>query len=292
MSETFSVPRRVYHNGGLVDADSAGLSLNDRGVLFGIGFYETFRTSGGRPHLWSLHRERLARACAFAGLSLPDRFLVRNEERLREVVRELLREHGGADAVFRYTVTAGAGEPAEFLVPRAFPPTPPAEGIALRVLKLRRDSGEWLPRPKSVSSINAYLGGEELRRRAAAPTDDGLFLARESGCVVETTRQNVAWISDGVLCYPDGALGAIGGTGLEWILSLGVPARPVRARVDEVCAADAILTVNSVRGITPVHTVWDVDDKTALGVRESHRNPLVVSLRRQWEDSLAATAGV
>ena len=43
----------VYLNGQIVPAVGAGLPVDDHGVLFGAGFFETFRTSGGRPLLWS-----------------------------------------------------------------------------------------------------------------------------------------------------------------------------------------------------------------------------------------------
>lgn len=282
----------VWFDGAFVSAEAARLPIDDRGVQFGLGFYETFRTSGGRLHHWRYHRERLEGACAMAGIKLPVDSLAFDEAKRQAVVQRLLAEHGASDAVFRYTVTAGrvVGRPVESLVLRALPAAAPDEGVCLRVLKLARDNGEWVPRPKSLGYANAWLGAEELRRRTKEASDDGLFLARESGCVVETTRQNIAWIVDGCLRYPDPALGPVAGTCLDWIVELGAACETRRAPIDELLAADAIIVMNSVRGITPVHLVLDADDRPLRRGIDSRDHPLVASLRRQWTEALEATA--
>ncbi len=284
----------VYFNGKLLPAADAGLSISDRAVLFGIGFFETFRTSGGRPHHWSFNLARLRRACATAGVAIPAGFLAEDEGRLREVVRQMLAAKGEVDAVFRYTLTGGAtdGRPSELLTLRALPPEPPREGIDLRVLCTLRDNGEWLPRPKSLNYANAWLGENERTRRSRTESDEGLFLSREGSFVVETTRQSVAWVAEGELRFCDPSLGPVEGTCLAWVLATGLPARPVRAELAEILKAEAVFVLNAVRGITPVRTIWDRNDREPLGTFASHAHPLVVSLRQQWREALAATADV
>ncbi len=283
----------VYFNGKLLPAADARLSISDRAMLFGIGFFETFRTSGSRPHHWSFNLARLRRACATAGIAIPPGFLAEDESRLREVVRQMLAASGEVDAVFRYTLTGGATNelPSELLTLRALPPEPPNEGVDLRVLCTLRDNGEWRPRPKSLNYANAWLGANELAKRSRAESDEGLFLSREGNFVVETTRQSVAWVTDGEVRFCDPALGPVEGTCLAWVLAMGLPARAVHAELPEILKADAVFVSNAVRGITPVRTIWDRNDLDALGTFASHAHPLVVSLRQQWRESLAATAG-
>ncbi|QYM78508.1 aminotransferase class IV [Horticoccus luteus] len=282
----------VYVNGELRPAGETALPLSDQGVLYGAGFFETFRTSGGRAHHWRYHQRRLAAACATAGLTWPQRALAADEERLAEVVAELLRAAGAVDAVFRYTITAGAadGGPAEFLTLRALPAAAPVEGIAVRVLRLRRDNGEWLPRPKSLNYANAWLGARELARRAATPHDEGVFLAREHAFVVEGTRQNIVWVRDGRLCFPDPALGAVAGTALAWALEQGVPGEAVRATVAELAGAEAVAVLNAVRGVTPVAELRGEDDAVWRSEWRSARHPVIERLRAQWSEALTATA--
>ncbi len=282
----------VYFNGELLPVAAARLPVDDRAVRFGLGFFETFRTSGGRPHHWSFNRARLARACATAGLAVPPHFLARDEGKFREIVRRLLDAAGWEDAVFRYTLTGGSTDdaPGELLSLRPLPPELPDNGIDLRVLSIARDNGEWLPRPKSLNYANALLGARELERRARTAWDEGLFLSRESGSVVETTRQNLAWIVEGRLCFPEPTLGAVEGTCLAWVLGLDLPAQSRCVGVDALLAAEAIVVLNAVRGITPVRSIWDAADGAPLGTFASHVHPIVVSLRQQWAESLAATA--
>lgn len=309
MSNAPRTEAAVYFNGEIVAAAHAHLPIDDRAVLYGSGFFETFRTCGGRPHHWDVHRRRLEQACATAELALPKSFLALNEDRLREVIQTLLQQHGSSDAVFRYTVTAGGAaqsaqsdktppaeksavaEPSEFLVLRPLPAEISDEGICVRVLDVTRDNGEWLPRPKSLNFANVLLGNAELRRRKAGRFDEGLMLSREGAFLVETTRQNIAWIADGKLSYPDPALGAVAGTCLEWLLDLGVPNDPRRAPLDELFAADAIVVTNAVRGVTPVNLVYGRDDRPIRVGLDSHNHPIVASLRRQWTEAMEATAG-
>lgn len=289
-------PPPVYFGGNVTTADRVRLPADDRGVLFGLGFFETFRTSAGCAHHWAYHQRRLLRACATAGFSLPAGFLGRDEPRLIAMVRALLTAVDAADAVFRYTVTAGPGPgrdcagPAEWLTLRALPAAAPDSGVTLRVLKLGRDNGEWVPRPKSLNYANALLGRAELEQRASHPADEGLFLARDSALVVEATRHNVAWIRDDCLCFPDSALGAVAGTCLAWLQEQEPAAVPRRAPLDELVGADAVVICNSVRGITPVGEIRGRQDELLRGVLNSADHPRVRALRQRWRDALAATA--
>lgn len=287
----------VFLNGRFVPSIEAQLPALYPGVMNGIGFYETFRTSGGRAHLWTYHRARLEQACTRVGIEPPAESLMYRADRLHDVIQQMLRTGAVPDAVFRYTVQAGGSDPVrtavtqatELLTMRPIPAAPPADGVCLHVLNSPRDSGEWVPRPKSINQLNAQLGLRELHHRAAAPEDEGLFLSRE-GFLVETTRQNIAWIRDGELCYPDAAIGPVAGTGLAWVLDRAIPAKPCRARVDVLAKSEAVIVINSVRGITPVREVRDGSDRVLVAGIPSQANPLVVSLRRQWAEALAATA--
>lgn len=297
---TGNEPGFVYRNGQVVPATAAaGVSIDDAGLLYGLGFFETFRTSGGRPHHWDFHRARLTEACAAAGIRVPGEFLASDGARLRGSVTELLRKHQRSDAVFRYTITAGPvaargeptfAQPSEFMTLRALPAAAPEEGITLRVLRLARDNGEWLPRPKSLNYANALAGAGELGRRATQASDEGLFLSREGRCVVETTRQNLAWIEQGKFCYPDPALGAVAGTCLRWALQLGLPSAAGRATLEQLTGVDAIVVLNAVRGITPVRELWDDRDQERLGTFASHAHPWVKQLQQHWNQALGETA--
>ncbi|MDO8629830.1 MAG: hypothetical protein Q7R41_05005, partial [Phycisphaerales bacterium] len=99
--------RLVWMNGQTIPSSAARLPVDDHGVLYGLGFFETFRTSVGYPHHCDRNCRRLLGACATAHIKVPASFLVCDETRLRHAVCLLLRENRMSDGVFRYTVTAG-----------------------------------------------------------------------------------------------------------------------------------------------------------------------------------------
>ncbi|HTO04238.1 MAG TPA: aminotransferase class IV, partial [Opitutus sp.] len=137
---------------------------------------------------------------------------------------------------------------------------------------------------------NTMLGAREMRTRGASPTDEGLFLSRADDCVVETVRQNIAWIVDDRIRIPDMTLGAVAGTCLAWMRTRGLAVEPARATLTEVLQAEAIFVLNAVRGITPVADVWDEADGDQLGVYPSAGHPLVVALQRAWREALEQSA--
>lgn len=268
------------------------------------GFYETFRTSHGRVHHWNYNFARLRRSCAHAGLTLPATFLAIDEARLQSAVTELLRSFEVEDAVFRYAVTGGddssvpaafrvdrAGAPAtEELTSRPLPLPAPAEGIALRVLKVRRGPGDWLPRPKNTHDPELRRAAEEIHARAVAASDEGLLLSAAGGFVVETSRQSIFWVCGDRVFYPAPDLGGIPGTCFAWLLDRGLTAQPVQAPLDSLVRADAVAVCNAVRGVTPVQELWEAEDRTCLRRYESSTHPLIGSLAEAWRASLARIA--
>ncbi len=277
--------------------------MNGLGDISRPGFYETFRTSGGRPHHWRYNLARLQHACARAGIALPSSFMATNPDRMHAVIRQLLRDFEVEDAVFRYAIAFGADPsvppafrverersgPSEELAARPLPlPAPPA-GIAVRVLQVARDPGESPPRPKSLNDATLRQASEEIHARAVVGSDEGLLLSREARLVVETSRQNIFWIVNDTIHYPDPALGPVAGTCLAWILDGGLPARSARASLDELVAADAVAVCNSVRGITPVAEIWSADDRSRLRELSSAAHPILTRLSAAWRESLAAT---
>lgn len=282
---------QVYFDGRIVPVAKAHLTVSDRGLLYGFGFFETFRTSGGKPHHWSYNRRRLLHACETAALVLPRNSIVHDETKLGATVARLLNSRALSDGVFRYTLTAGVADtPSEILTLRPLPAAGPVDGIGLRILNLTRDSGEWLPRPKSLNYLNALMGARELQRRGSPLTDEGLFLSREGECVVETVRQNLAWITGERLYYADPLLGGIAGTCQAWLLEQEVVASPARTNLTGLLLADAIFVLNSVRGITPVREIFDREDRSIRPAIESATHPVVTSLQERWAQALARTA--
>src|SRR5262245_2009688 len=95
---------RVFLNGQIVSEEQALVPLQDHGLLYGDGLFETLRVRKGRPLWWERHMARLSEGAAFLRLTLPF-----SAGELRTAAAELIRENDMPDAALRITVTRGVG---------------------------------------------------------------------------------------------------------------------------------------------------------------------------------------
>jgi 4-amino-4-deoxychorismate lyase len=243
----------VWLNGKFVRAEEAVLPVADHGLIYGAGFFETFRTFGGKPRDLAKHLFRLRNSCGLLGLQ-PDL------SRVEAAVADLLKLEGATDAVFRLTVTAGVPErpglapvypsPSVLLILRPLPPPLAATGAVLRVLRMVRSTPEVSPRPKSLNYLNNLLAARELAF-GSEPADEGLMLTTD-GHVCEGVVTNLSWLRGEVLHVPDHTLGALPGLAQHWLCAAWKAGggMVVEARIKPVSLrdADALILSNAVRG--------------------------------------------
>jgi len=191
----------LWLNGLYIPTADARLPVLDHAVQFGAGLFETIRTWNGQAPLLPRHLARLRSGCRAYRIEPPkEALLAQAETRLPGILRELLRRSHCADAVFRYTVTAGVAQPglprahyrqpSEMIVQRPLPDTS-ATVKTLHVLATRRLAPECLPRPKSLQYGNALMGRWELLDRGLmAAGDEGLMLTPE-GWLAEGLTTNL-----------------------------------------------------------------------------------------------------
>ncbi len=265
------------------------ISADDHAALFGAGFFETFRTRDGVPQRLDSHLARLHAACGRIGIRIPDTALAASADSARwaPVVAALLEANGLRDGVFRLTLTAGENPaplgtgdytaPHERLTCRALPAEAPPGGVTLHLLATPRDTGEWRPRPKSLNYLNSLLAARELAPRREHPSDEGL-LFDASGRVCEGVFTNLFWVRGKVVFTPHEDTGLLPGVGRAHLLrnlrAAGIAVEEVAVGFEELAHADAVATVGSVRGVTPVARivgaggvpVWRADN-AAAGLR-------------------------
>lgn len=254
-----------YADGAFTEAPV--ISADDHAALFGAGFFETFRTRDGVPLRLDAHLARLRAACERIGIRIPDTALAASADagRWAPVIAALLDAHHLRDGVFRLTLTAGENPaplgtgdyaaPHERLTCRALPADAPPGGITLHLLATPRDTGEWRPRPKSLNYLNSLLAARELAPRREHPSDEGLLFDAD-GRVCEGVFTNLFWVRGKVVFTPHESTGLLPGVGRAHLLHRlradGIPVEEVEAGFEELAHADAIATVGSVRGVTPV----------------------------------------
>ena len=88
-----------WMNGDYLAAQDLRVSPFDHGFLYGLGFFETFRTYKGQVFCWEEHMERLQIALSQYRIHMPY-----TEEDLLNVVQRLNEQDDGQDGYFRINV--------------------------------------------------------------------------------------------------------------------------------------------------------------------------------------------
>lgn len=234
------------------------LPLDDRGVAYGDGLFETVLVRDGQPYLWDYHMARLLAGCQRLGIPTP----------ARHELDPLPGRAGPGLHVFKLILTRGSGG-------RGYlPPASPESRLRWQYLPFTANEQRWRKgvRVRHCAlrlSIQPMLAGLKhlnrlenvlARREWSDPqTAEGLLCDHE-GHLVEATCMNVFWRRRGVLETPClercGVAGTLRQALLEQLPMFEVDVGP--GHLDEV---EALWLGNSVQGIWPVTRLDDVEGK-------------------------------
>jgi len=274
----------VYVAGKMVAVRDAAVSIRDAALLHGLGVFETLRTYGDRPFRLAEHLARLRAGAAFLGFQVAE-----SDERIAEVVAELVEANAVPDARVRITATAGqnAAErdaPATAtLIVTAEPLAPYASdlyerGAAAVLSAIRVSEADPTLRHKTTSRARHVLA---LRGAREAGALEAIFL-NSAGRVAEGTVSNVFIVrkrgqdpfsENPVRCRPkrcfrkkgpdpfflatpppeEGLLPGIArATVLELAEGLAIAAAERPLTVEELREADEVFLTNSIMEVMPV----------------------------------------
>lgn len=236
-----------------------GLPLDDRGLAYGDGVFETIMVSAGQPLWLNEHLVRLRRGAEALGITAP-----RNSEWACDVQR-LQAAADPAEFVIKLLLTRGSAG-------RGYAPMAPASPrrIALRLpapesMARERSSGIHLRWCETRLAIQPRLAGikhlnrlEQVLARAEwsdPGVHEGLMLDTGDRVVCATAanlfvRGNGRWVTPAVTrCGVAGVCRAF--------LMVQLEAAIVDLSAADVLAAEELFVCNSVRGILPVVALGD-----------------------------------
>ncbi len=249
-----------WMNGTYMLAKELKISPFDHGFLYGIGFFETFRTYDGHVFLFSKHLERLQSALAEYRIVMPY-----TKEELLTVIRRLDELAGGTNGYFRLNISAGAHDiglaPNEYTEPTVIVFRKELADVKRGTEKV----GVWLTTPrnepessvrhKSHHFLNNVGGRLEL---PSLKEMEGLFVTKE-GFVAEGITSNVFWVKDNHLYTPSIETGILPGTTRAFILKM---AKDLNMQVSEgfyskedVEEADEVFVTNAVQELVPLKSI-------------------------------------
>src|SRR5262249_13731961 len=173
---------------GLEKVDTA-IALDDRGLQYGDGLFETMLLRHGIVRFWDAHRERLASGCALCGIEMPP------VEVLTQEVTTLAARH--VNGVIKVIVTRGRGgrgyqadpraAPTRIVAVYSLPPDIDAETVRIRWCDTRLGRNAKLGGIKHLNRLEQVLARNEWHDPAIG---EGLMLDTE-GEVISATAANV-----------------------------------------------------------------------------------------------------
>jgi branched-chain amino acid aminotransferase len=243
----------VSIDGLLVAPDQASISIFDRGLLYGDGVFEVFRTWDEAVVDLAAHLDRLFTSAVMLGIKGLDKPLV------ADAVRRTLEAAGPGEHRIRVVLTRGPGSlvaPLDALGPgRAIVvveplPAQPAElSLALVDFPLPRRTGH-------AHKTLAYLDHILARELAAAAGADEALRLGPDGDIVECATSNVFIVAAGVVATPPVELGILPGVTRARVIAAcataGIAVEQRRLSTQDVYAADEIFVTSAVRGVVPI----------------------------------------
>jgi len=232
------------------------VAVDDRGLQYGDGLFETIAVIGGQPRHWTRHMARLERGCARLGIPVPESGACLDDARALCA--------GYDRAVFKLIITRGRGgrgyrPPPEPLPTRIsmcsewpeFPAHIADQGARVRYCRMRLGRNPVLAGIKHLNRLEYVLARAEWGN----DYDEGL-LCDDVGNVVEGTVSNVFAVRRGALYTPDlsqcGVAGIMREAVMEQAQRLGFAVHAQPMTRDDVAQAEELLLTNSLYGVWPV----------------------------------------
>lgn len=270
-----------WMNGVYQKCNELQISPFDHGFLYGVGFFETFRTYDGRVLQFEAHMRRLGEALAEFRIDFPY-----TADEVLTVIRELDARAGGQDGYFRINVSAGVHDiglaPSQYRTPNVIVFRKALAAVARGTekhavwLTTLRNQPESRLRHKSHNYLN------NVRARLELPSlkeHEGLFVT-EDGYVAEGITSNVFWIKDETLFTPSLETGILSGTTRSFVMELarkeGLCIMEGLYSKEDIESAEEVFITNAVQEIVPIAAIESISYAGATGVYYQRLHQLYV----------------
>lgn len=251
------------------------IPVDDRGLQYGDGIFETLAIRDGRPRFWGMHCERLVLGCERLGIAAPSTTLLRSE--VADAIQQAYIDHTFASA--KIVITAGCGrrgyrrpesmEPAIYIWVGHSPRLPKESyqhGVEVTLCATRLAIQPSLAGIKSLNRLEQVLARSEWQDDTIF---EGLMLDTEERLICGT-MSNVFIVSAKSVSTPALTRCGVAGVMRRHVLetmardNLNCEVRDIRH--DELLQADEVFLTNSQFGILPVNQCgsdgWAVGETT------------------------------
>ncbi|WP_339214679.1 aminodeoxychorismate lyase [Solibacillus sp. FSL W8-0372] len=251
-----------WMNGQYIDEHELKISPFDHGFLYGLGFFETFRTYEGKAVYLQEHFNRLIEALKEYRIHFP--YTIQDIE---EVI-EKLNAQDGKEGYFRLNVSAGVHpiglapseytEPTIILFRKELPKMVRGTEKEAVWVKTARNSPEQQTRYKS----HHYGNNVRARLELSSLANQEGFFTDKNGVVAEGITSNIFWIKDDILYTPSTRLGILPGITRAIVIrlakELAIPVREGSFMTWELEQADECFVTTAVQELVPISHIGKI----------------------------------
>lgn len=247
-----------------VIAESATVSVLDRGFLYGDSIYEVVRTFQGRHFGFQEHLDRLRQSAAYLYMEVPW-----SDQYIQAEVERTLQQAPWQESYIRIVVSRGTEtkislqpspnlQPSILIVVSEISPEPilSEQGIHLVISERRRNDRQALsPSAKTGNYLNNILALLEAQQQGA---EDALML-NQQGEITEATTSNLWVVREGVVQTPPAEVGILKGITRHFLWQIlqthSIPFAEVILKPEDLWSAEEAFLSSSVRLMMPVHQI-------------------------------------
>lgn len=275
---------RIWCNGQWIESSDFRVSPTDRGLLHGLGLFETILAIDGRPVFADRHLARLQQSCRRLGGSL-------DLDGGGDIMCGLLEMNGftSGRARIRISVTSGSGTIGDLahgedriVLMTANLAAQPPDSTTANLSPFVRNERSALAGLKCASYAENPVALDHARRLGFEET---VFL-NTAGDLCEAATSNLFLVKDGVLLTPSLASGCLPGITREVVIGLasrlGIRCEEGALPATLIDVADELFLTSSIRGVMAV---------SRFGGREMAEGRITGELRLAWNTEVCGITG-
>ena len=239
-----------YVKGQFVPAENAVISVQERGLRYGDGLFESIKIQQGKAR----HLHRPLRRMEAGLKTLRFRSLTTS---LEQVCTALIEQNNASEGILRLSVSRGIGSDGYLPTVREEPtiigeimPLPEFndEPINLWLANWQKPSLKALPvEAKIANGLNSTLA----RLEAYDNDCQEALMLNAQGAICEASSANIFWRIGGLIYTPSAKCGILKGIARE-ILIEKLQVHQGAFDLDSLINADSVMICNSIRGAMPV----------------------------------------
>lgn len=268
----------IIHNGSLIIEKELRISPLNRGMMYGDGCFDTFRSYKGKFFKLEEHFRRLIDSANYLGIETPFGF-----EDYKSKILELLDASKllDKDALIRVQCwrEGDRGYYSESTQGQWISSCSEISGfknsISLSTVSTRAIPSEALERKYKLSNGLNYI--QAAREATKLGSDDALMLTT-SNIVSETTKANIFWVKEEKVFTPSIDCDLLAGITRNSIIELISRTKSLeviegRFDLDQIKQSESIFVTNSIRELIPVSTLdstkFDINNVFIQSIKES-----------------------